>query len=48
MAYEPDLIMTVDCGISCAHEVETLLERGVEVCITDHHEPVTRSPSAFP
>lgn len=48
MAYEPDLIMTVDCGISCAHEVETLLERGVEVCITDHHEPGDAVPVGVP
>lgn len=48
MAYEPDLIMTVDCGISCAVEVEGLLARGVEVCITDHHEPGDAVPVGIP
>lgn len=48
MAYEPDLIMTVDCGISCAQEVEGLLARGVEVCITDHHEPGDALPAGVP
>ena len=48
MVYEPDLIMTVDCGISCAKEVEGLLERGIEVCITDHHEPGDAVPVGVP
>lgn len=39
MAFKPDLILTVDCGISCAPEVEAIRARGIEVCITDHHEP---------
>ena len=48
MACHPDLIMTVDCGISCANEVEGLLARGVEVCITDHHEPGEAVPDNVP
>lgn len=34
----PDLIITVDCGISCKNEVEYLLDLGVDVIVTDHHE----------
>ncbi len=34
----PDLIITVDCGISAANEVEDLKDLGVDVIITDHHE----------
>ncbi|MBQ3235310.1 MAG: single-stranded-DNA-specific exonuclease RecJ, partial [Clostridia bacterium] len=34
----PDLIVTVDCGISAKNEVEYLNDLGVDVIITDHHE----------
>ncbi len=34
----PDLIVTVDCGISCKHEVEYIKEQGAYVIVTDHHE----------
>ena len=34
----PDLIITVDCGISCAEEVEYIKEQGAYVIVTDHHE----------
>ncbi len=36
--YAPDLIITVDCGISCAEEVKYAKEKGIEICVTDHHE----------
>ncbi|MDE6586320.1 MAG: single-stranded-DNA-specific exonuclease RecJ, partial [Clostridia bacterium] len=36
--YFPQLVITVDCGISCAAEVEYLKELGAEVIVTDHHE----------
>ena len=35
---EPDLIVTVDCGIANREEVRAIKEAGVEVVITDHHE----------
>lgn len=35
----PDLILTVDTGISAAKEVEKLSAQGIEIAITDHHEP---------
>ena len=34
----PDLIITVDCGISAVNEVEYLKDLGVDVIVTDHHE----------
>jgi single-stranded-DNA-specific exonuclease len=48
MAFEPDLIMTVDCGISCADEVNAIRGLGIEVCITDHHEPGDLVPQGVP
>ena len=36
--FNPELIITVDCGISCYKEVEYLQSKGVEVIVTDHHE----------
>lgn len=36
--FEPNLIITVDCGISCAKEVEYAKEKGIEIVVTDHHE----------
>ena len=34
----PDLIITVDCGISNKKEVEYIKEQGSYVIVTDHHE----------
>lgn len=45
---QPDLIMTVDCGISCKEEVDWMLEQGIDVCITDHHEPGESVPVGVP
>ncbi len=36
--YNPNLIITVDCGISCASEVEYAKNKGIEIIVTDHHE----------
>lgn len=40
------LIVTVDCGTSAAAEVELARKRGVDVIITDHHEPPHAVPRA--
>ena len=34
----PDLIITVDCGISCHDEIEYAKSLGIEVIVTDHHD----------
>lgn len=36
--FSPNLIITVDCGISCAQEIEYAKNKGVEIIVTDHHE----------
>lgn len=45
---KPDLIITVDNGISAAHEVAWLLEQGIDVVVTDHHEPADLVPQGVP
>mgnify|MGYP001027934098 FL=1 len=42
----PDVLVTVDCGISSPQEVADLVRQGVEVIITDHHEPNGALPDA--
>ncbi|MDE7082355.1 MAG: single-stranded-DNA-specific exonuclease RecJ [Clostridia bacterium] len=45
--YFPQLFITVDCGISCAEEVEYLKELGAEVIVTDHHELPDKIPDCI-
>lgn len=44
----PDLIVTVDNGISSGNEVKWLLEQGIDVVVTDHHEPGELVPKGIP
>ena len=44
----PDLIVTVDNGIASANEVASLLEQGIDVVVTDHHEPSDLVPQGVP
>jgi single-stranded-DNA-specific exonuclease len=39
------LLVTVDCGITSADEVERALALGMEVVVTDHHRPADRLPA---
>jgi single-stranded-DNA-specific exonuclease len=48
IAKNPDLLVTVDCGISAAVEVRELTSQGIQVCITDHHEPSGLTPFDVP
>ena len=41
------LIITVDCGISGTEEVEYAYKLGMEVIVTDHHEPLEELPKAL-
>ena len=40
------LIVTADCGITANAEVELAARNGIEVIITDHHEPLGELPKA--
>ena len=41
------LIITVDCGISGTEEVKYAYSLGMEVIVTDHHEPLEELPKAL-
>lgn len=45
---DPKLVVTVDCGISGRDEVDLLIQHGVDVAITDHHEPSDGVPEGVP
>ena len=42
------LIVTVDCGIACKAEAAAVVEAGLGLAITDHHEPVDLVPEGVP
>ncbi len=44
----PQLVVTVDCGISGRDEVASLRSDGIDVVITDHHEPGGKVPEGVP
>ena len=44
---EARLLITVDCGITDVDEVRRANEKGIDVIITDHHEPQERLPEAL-
>jgi single-stranded-DNA-specific exonuclease len=41
-----DLIISVDCGIKALEEVALAKELGIDMIITDHHEPGSKLPEA--
>ena len=41
------LIITVDCGISGIEEIKYAMELGMEVIVTDHHEPGEELPNCI-
>lgn len=45
---EPNVIVTVDCGIACAEEIERITADGVSVVVTDHHEAGSNVPQGIP
>lgn len=45
---DPRLVVTVDCGISSASEVAKLCASGIDVVVTDHHEPGADVPRDVP
>lgn len=38
------LVITVDCGISCAKEIQKAHENNIDIIITDHHTPPGHLP----
>lgn len=46
--HNPQLVVTVDNGIAAKREVQLLLEHGIDVVITDHHEPADLVPVGVP
>ncbi|NQV00564.1 MAG: single-stranded-DNA-specific exonuclease RecJ [Parcubacteria group bacterium] len=42
-----DLMITVDCGISNLEEADLAASLGIDVVITDHHQPKDRLPKAI-
>jgi single-stranded-DNA-specific exonuclease len=43
---EVRLVVTVDCGISNAHEVDAAKEMELDIVIVDHHQPPDQLPAA--
>ncbi|MDN3508788.1 MAG: single-stranded-DNA-specific exonuclease RecJ [Candidatus Neptunochlamydia sp.] len=41
---ECSLLITVDCGITAAKEIEEVVKRKIDVIISDHHEPTDKIP----
>jgi len=41
------LVISVDCGVTACDQVEAARLRGVDVIVTDHHEPKWKLPAAF-
>ena len=44
----PELIITVDCGITSAEEVAYARSLGIDVVVTDHHNPLNSVPQGVP
>ncbi|GHU82358.1 hypothetical protein FACS1894196_0560 [Clostridia bacterium] len=46
LAEEARLLITVDCGVTCPEEAALAASLGLDLIITDHHEPPERLPTA--
>ncbi len=44
---EPSLVVTVDCGVANEDSIRTLIEEGMDVIVTDHHEVKDSLPPAL-
>lgn len=44
---KPDLVITVDCGITAVEETKYLKDLGIDIIITDHHEPGETLPDTI-
>ena len=43
---DPDLIITVDCGVRSVDEIAAVKKKGINIVITDHHQPHFELPPA--
>lgn len=41
------LMITVDCGITAAKEIQEVVQSGIDVIVTDHHEPTSKIPNCI-
>jgi single-stranded-DNA-specific exonuclease len=41
------LLITVDCGITAAKEIQEVVQNGIDVIVTDHHEPTSKIPNCI-
>ncbi len=46
-ALHASLLITVDCGITACEEIAQANVLGIDVIITDHHEPTKKLPQSF-
>ena len=44
---KPDLIITVDLGVTAVEEVEKIKAYGIDIIVTDHHEPLETLPDCI-
>ena len=44
LARRCSLLITVDCGITAAREIQEVVQHGIDVIVTDHHEPTSKIP----
>ncbi len=42
-----NLMITVDCGITAAKEIQKIVNENIDVIITDHHEPTDKIPNCI-
>jgi single-stranded-DNA-specific exonuclease len=42
--HQSKLLITVDCGITAGEEIQDLTNHGIDVIVTDHHEPTSGIP----
>ncbi len=43
----PDVVVTVDCGVRSIDEIAQANKAGIDVIITDHHQPYELLPNAY-
>lgn len=44
LKFECRLLITVDCGITAAKEIQEVVAHNIDVIVTDHHEPTSKIP----